>query len=95
MDDDWMSRAKCHQMDPALFFPSDGIGVQAAQRICASCTVRVPCLEFALANRISHGVWGGASERHRRRLVGQARRNGGSGAQVPMRAIPTTGAASR
>lgn len=73
MENEWMARGKCRDMDPAVFFPSDGVGVQVAQRICAECPVRVPCLEYALVNRIDHGVWGGASERERRRLLRQRR----------------------
>ena len=73
MDNEWMAQGKCREMDPAVFFPSDGVGVQVAQRICAECPVRVPCLEYALVNRIDHGVWGGASERERRRLLRQRR----------------------
>ena len=68
MDTDWLAQAKCREMDPAIFFPSDGIGVQAAQRICNECPVRVACLEYALAERVDHGVWGGTSERERRRI---------------------------
>lgn len=60
-------------MDPATFFPSDGLGVQAAQRVCAECPVKTPCLEYALANHVDHGVWGGASERERRRILRQRR----------------------
>jgi WhiB family redox-sensing transcriptional regulator len=60
-------------MDPAVFFPSDSTGVQAAQRICFDCPVRVPCLEQALADGMSHGVWGGTSERERRRIIRQRR----------------------
>ncbi len=73
MNTEWMSQAKCRNMDPAVFFPSDGVGVQAAQRVCAECAVAVPCLEYALAGKIEEGVWGGASERHRRRLLRQRR----------------------
>lgn len=73
MDSDWMARGKCKEMDPAIFFPSDGLGVQAAQRICAECPVKGPCLEYALAHRVDHGVWGGASERERRRILRQRR----------------------
>jgi len=68
---DWMAQGKCWDMDPAIFFPSDGIGVEAAQRICEECPVKAPCLEYALANRIAHGVWGGASERERQRILRQ------------------------
>jgi len=69
MDTDWMARGKCRDMDPAVFFPSDGIGVQQAQRICSECAVRVACLDYALVNRVDHGVWGGTSERERRRIL--------------------------
>jgi WhiB family transcriptional regulator, redox-sensing transcriptional regulator len=73
MDCDWMAEGKCRDMDPALFFPSDGIGVQVAQRICAECPVKTPCLEYALVNRVDHGVWGGTSERERRRILRRRR----------------------
>jgi WhiB family redox-sensing transcriptional regulator len=73
MDADWMSDGRCRDMDPAIFFPNDGVGVQVAQRICAECSVRAKCLEYALVNRIDHGVWGGSSERERRRLLRQRR----------------------
>jgi len=69
MDTNWMARGRCKDMDPALFFPSDSIGVRSAQHVCVDCTVRLPCLSFALANSINDGVWGGTSERQRRRLL--------------------------
>ena len=69
MDTNWMARGRCKDMDPALFFPSDSIGVRSAQRVCVDCTVRLSCLRFALAQRINDGVWGGTSERQRRRLL--------------------------
>lgn len=65
----WMLVAKCRGIDPAEFFPSDGSGVDRAQRVCTGCSVRSECLEYALVNRIEHGVWGGASERERRRIL--------------------------
>jgi WhiB family transcriptional regulator, redox-sensing transcriptional regulator len=65
----WMELARCRNVDSEVFFPSDGVGVQAAQRYCAECPVREPCLEYALENRIQHGVWGGVSERGRRRIA--------------------------
>lgn len=73
MKADWTAQGKCRDMDPAIFFPSDGIGVQVAQRICVDCPVKVECLEYALADRIDHGVWGGTSERERRRILRQRR----------------------
>jgi WhiB family transcriptional regulator, redox-sensing transcriptional regulator len=73
MDNEWMTQGKCRAMDPALFFPSDGIGVQNAQRTCSECPVKSPCLEYALENRVDHGVWGGTSERERRRILRRRR----------------------
>ena len=65
----WMLEARCREFDPASFFPSDGVGVERARRICGECPVRMECLEYALEYRIDHGVWGGASERERRRIL--------------------------
>jgi WhiB family redox-sensing transcriptional regulator len=50
------------------------VGVEVARRICDSCPVGERCLEYALRNRIDHGVWGGTSERQRRRIL-KARRD--------------------
>lgn len=69
MDTSWMARGNCSVEPPETFFPSDGVGVLTAQRICASCAVKDHCLEYALRNRIEHGVWGGHSERSRRRIL--------------------------
>lgn len=68
METEWMQRGLCREIPPAVFFPSDGVGVEVARSICATCPVKEPCLEYALANRIDHGVWGGCSERERRRI---------------------------
>jgi WhiB family redox-sensing transcriptional regulator len=73
METDWMSRGKCKDLSPAIFFPSDGVGVQAAQRICADCPVSDACLQYALEERVDHGVWGGKSERERRRILRRRR----------------------
>ncbi|MEZ5216133.1 MAG: WhiB family transcriptional regulator [Ilumatobacteraceae bacterium] len=55
-----MAQGNCRSYPPATFFPSDGVGVDRARRICANCPVTEPCLEYALEHRIDHGVWGGA-----------------------------------
>ena len=68
MDTSWMTTGNCRDESPSRFFPSDGVGVEVARRICATCPVKSPCLEYALAHRIDHGVWGGCSERERRRI---------------------------
>ena len=69
MADNWMAQGSCADKPPAFFFPSDGVGVEVARRVCASCPVQAPCLDYALDNRIDHGVWGGTSERQRRRIL--------------------------
>ncbi len=76
MNTEWMAKGKCNDLDPAIFFPNDGVGVEIARKICADCPVKTPCLEYALVNRIDHGVWGGASERERRRIARRRRMAG-------------------
>ena len=56
-----------------MFFPGDGVGVIKAQKICATCPVKEQCLSYALDNHVDHGVWGGASERERRRILKRRR----------------------
>ena len=68
-----MTDGNCRSEAPSVFFPSDGVGVEVARKICATCPVKLPCLEYALANGIDHGVWGGASERERRRIARRRR----------------------
>jgi WhiB family redox-sensing transcriptional regulator len=69
----WMADGNCRMYPPATFFPSDGAGVDKARRICATCAVTTQCLEYALDHRIEHGVWGGCSERERRRILKRRR----------------------
>lgn len=68
-----MARGLCSNVPPSTFFPNDGAGVELARKICGDCPVKEPCLEHALANRIDHGVWGGCSERERRRILKRRR----------------------
>ncbi|MBP7630223.1 MAG: WhiB family transcriptional regulator [Acidimicrobiales bacterium] len=68
-----MSKGSCRNFPASAFFPSDGVGVDAARAICADCRVMSQCLEYALENRIDHGVWGGCSERERRRILKRRR----------------------
>jgi WhiB family redox-sensing transcriptional regulator len=69
---EWQARALCAQTDPEAFFPEKGGSTREAKRVCLSCEVRVDCLEYALANDERFGIWGGLSERERRRLKKQA-----------------------
>jgi WhiB family redox-sensing transcriptional regulator len=73
LDVTWKAEGKCRELPPETFFPRDGVGVEIAKRICVDCPVRESCLEYALFHNIEHGVWGGTSERARRRIARQRR----------------------
>ena len=64
----WQARANCMGVDPDLFFPERGSSTREAKEVCRGCVVRVDCLEFAIANGEKFGIWGGMSERERRRV---------------------------
>jgi WhiB family transcriptional regulator, redox-sensing transcriptional regulator len=68
---DWWESAACLEADPELFFPvaTRGPGqdeIARAKEVCATCRVRRQCLQYALATRQLHGVWGGLTEDERR-----------------------------
>jgi WhiB family redox-sensing transcriptional regulator len=72
---DWWQWAACRAADPDLFFPVSAVGpgreeVARAKAVCASCAVRRHCLQYALATRQAHGVWGGTTEDERRLAAG-------------------------
>ena len=69
----WRLDALCAETDPESFFPEKGGSTREAKRVCTGCEVRAECLEFALANDERFGIWGGLSERERRRLRLQRR----------------------
>jgi WhiB family redox-sensing transcriptional regulator len=68
----WQEQALCAQTDPEAFFPEKGGSTRDAKRVCLSCEVRVECLEYAMEQDERFGIWGGLSERERRRLKKQA-----------------------
>lgn len=73
---EWRMAGACRGLDPAIFHPEDDDDAAAtAKAICADCVVQVACLDHALARREKVGVWGGATERERRRLLRQRRRS--------------------
>jgi len=86
LDTSWMTEGRCRDLPPEIFFPSDGVGVEVARRYCAECPVKGQCLEYALENHIEHGVWGGASERERRRIARSRRAAPAQASQVAARA---------
>jgi WhiB family redox-sensing transcriptional regulator len=68
----WQDKALCAQTDPEAFFPEKGGSTREAKRICVSCEVKQECLEYALMQDERFGIWGGLSERERRRLKRKA-----------------------
>jgi WhiB family redox-sensing transcriptional regulator len=65
---DWQTKARCTEVDPEIFFPERGGSSKAARSVCAQCEVRLNCLEYALKNKEQFGIWGGTTERERRRI---------------------------
>nr|WP_276529464.1 WhiB family transcriptional regulator [Nanchangia anserum] len=68
----WQDQALCAQTDPEAFFPEKGGSTREAKQVCQLCRVRDDCLRYALENDERFGIWGGLSERERRRLKGRA-----------------------
>ena len=71
----WRQHAACRGVDPDIFYPVSDEEAEAAKAVCAQCTVREMCLEYALMSRERDGVWGGATERERRRIIRQRRKS--------------------
>ncbi len=76
MNQPWRSAAACRGLDPLIFYPvtDEDDDAEPAKSVCALCAVRESCLEYALGAREKEGVWGGATERERRRIIRQRRR---------------------
>lgn len=64
----WQDYANCRGADADLFFPERGASTRRAKSICGACEVRGECLEYAIVNGEKFGIWGGMSERERRRV---------------------------
>ena len=64
----WQDEANCLGVDPDLVLPERGASTREAKEVCRGCVVRLDCLEYALVNGEKFGIWGGLSERERRRL---------------------------
>jgi WhiB family redox-sensing transcriptional regulator len=65
----WVDEAVCAQTDPDTFFPEKGGSTRQAKAICLGCPVRQRCLDWALQHEERFGIWGGKSERERRRMA--------------------------
>lgn len=70
----WRRHSACRGLDPEIFYPETDEEAEPAKQVCAQCSVQETCLEYALAGREKEGVWGGATERERRRILRQRRR---------------------
>jgi hypothetical protein len=81
---EWQARALCAQTDPEAFFPEKGGSTRDAKRICARCEVKENCLQYALEHDERFGIWGGLSERERRKIKRQAREAARRRAERPM-----------
>ncbi|GEO96768.1 WhiB family transcriptional regulator [Kocuria turfanensis] len=64
----WQTDALCAQTDPEAFFPEKGGSTRDAKRVCEACPVQSACLDYAMSKDEKFGIWGGLSERERRRL---------------------------
>src|SRR5690349_1473865 len=69
---EWQEHALCSQTNPEAFFPEKGGSTREAKRICSRCEVKSECLEYALSHDERFGIWGGLSERERRKLKRRA-----------------------
>ena len=75
MSSSWRQRAACRGVNPDVFYPASDEDAEPAKAICNACPVRQACLEHALATRERDGIWGGATERERRRIIRQRRKS--------------------
>lgn len=71
----WQERALCAETDPEAFFPEKGGSTRKAKKVCGNCEVRAECLEYALTHNEKYGIWGGVSERERRKIKRQSRKD--------------------
>lgn len=72
---EWRMLGACRGLDADIFYPDDDDDADVAKSVCHGCSVREACLEHALQSREKVGVWGGATERERRRILRQRRRS--------------------
>jgi WhiB family redox-sensing transcriptional regulator len=71
----WRQQAACRGLDPQIFYPATDEEAETAKSVCQRCAVRETCLEHALTVREKEGIWGGCTERERRRIIRQRRRS--------------------
>ena len=74
MERSWADEAACRGLDPLIFYPATDEEAEEAMAVCGVCPAREDCLEHAITNREHNGVWGGATERERQRIIRRSRR---------------------
>src|SRR4051812_21966672 len=74
MNPSWRTSAACQGLDPEIFYPLSDEDADQAKSVCHRCPVQTSCLEHALGVREKEGIWGGCTERERRRIIRQRRR---------------------
>jgi len=74
MDLKWVDRSACRGIDPIIFYPVTDEEAGAAKSVCSECPVQAVCLEHAISHREHNGIWGGATERERQRIIRRRRR---------------------
>ena len=95
MDRGWLNESACRGLDPAIFYPLTDDEAEEAKSVCGACPVQEACLEHAIGHREHNGVWGGATERERQRIIRRRRRLralGTPGSSVAASAGETAGA---
>jgi len=85
----WADKAMCKNLDTDVFFPKRGEATTPIKIICSNCPVVQPCLEYALKSGEKFGVWGGTSERERRRIRGLRGRQERQGIKLPLSRLMT------
>jgi WhiB family redox-sensing transcriptional regulator len=64
----WTDQAACRGTETEIFFPATPDEEAEALSICATCPVRAQCLDYAVRNRETYGIWGGTTPEQRRRM---------------------------
>lgn len=95
MDRDWVNRSACRGLDPTIFYPSTDEEADEAKSVCFECPVQEDCLEHAIGNREHNGVWGGATERERQRIIRRRRRLRAMGASTDGVGLEVLGVGAR
>ncbi len=73
-DQKWQDQAACRALAVETFFPPAEQESEVAKAVCSTCTVRQPCLEFAIAEGERFGIWGGLTSQERRTVAMKQRK---------------------